>query len=238
MSDWAALEAALEQHKPTVWWRDDDAVAGTPQLEQLLKLAESAGAPITLAVIPGRLSPSLPPAVKGRNVTIAVHGWTHTNHAPASEKKAEFRNHRPSIAMANELKRGKTIIDEAFNEQALPLFIPPWNRMTTDLPLYACGYTGVSIFGQRDIITQDSIIRFDAHLDPIDWRSTRSVISDQVFINKIIDLLKSKAPIGLMTHHLVHDEAIWSSCTRLITLLTRKGANWISAGDLLTRVPK
>ena len=35
-----------------VWWRDDDAITVTPQLDQLVDLSERIGLPVHLAVIP------------------------------------------------------------------------------------------------------------------------------------------------------------------------------------------
>ena len=235
MTDWTKLDAELERRTPTLWWRDDDAVADTPALHRLMDLADSVDAPLTLAVIPGNLEDSLAPAVAGRNVTTAVHGWSHTNHAPPDGKKAEFRDHRPQPTLMDEAKKGKEVLGAAFGPQALPLFIPPWNRMDEGLPLAAHGYRGVSIFGQREISHTHNLIRFDSHLDPIDWRGTRSAISTQLMADQIADLLAIDAPIGLMTHHLVHDEAIWSLCEELVSRLAGAGTQWISARDLLTR---
>ena len=62
MSDWRGLEIELELGRgpgatSTLWWRDDDAVTATPELERLLGLARLPGGapvPLCLAVIPGR----------------------------------------------------------------------------------------------------------------------------------------------------------------------------------------
>jgi len=106
--------------------------------------------------------------------------------------------------------------------------------MSPEIPLAGCGYEGISVFGQREIARENGLIRFDAHIDPIDWRGSRSAVSKETIVNELINLLKTNAPIGLMTHHLVHDEAIWSLCSDLVTHLTSKGAHWISARNLLT----
>jgi hypothetical protein len=235
--DWSKIDAALEKRAPSLWWRDDDAVADTPALHRLMALAESVEAPLTLAVIPGNLSDSLAKAIEGRIVTTAVHGWTHTNHAPSSEKKAEFRAHRPQTILLEEAQKGKAILDDAFGVQSLPIFVPPWNRIAPDLPLSECGFTGISVFGEREITAEHNLKRFDSHIDPIDWRGSRSAVPMQQILDQISELLTSEAPIGLMTHHLVHDEAIWAVCRDLVTRLTRAGATWMSARDLLTRAP-
>ena len=233
MTDWTAFDAALEQYQGVFWWRDDDAITDTDSLHRLMALADSVDAPLTLAVIPANLEASLPDAVAERNVTVAVHGWSHTNHAPVDEKKAEFRAHRPREVLLNEAAEGKKRLDEAFGKQSLPLFIPPWNRMIEGLELSDIQYRGVSVFGQREITDTNGLVRFDAHIDPIDWRGARSAIDLQIIINELADLMASKSPIGIMTHHLVHDEAIWELITVLITRLKQAGATWGSAHDLL-----
>jgi len=185
MTDWRAFDEALERYTGAFWWRDDDAIADTAPLRALMDLADSVEAPLTLAVIPANLDASLPKAVSDRNVTVAVHGWSHTNHAPEKEKKAEFRAHRPSSVLLDEAKRGKTCLDEAFGSQALPLFIPPWNRMDEGLPLSELGYRGLSVYGQREITHHNGLARFDSHIDPIDWRGTRSSVDFHIIINKL-----------------------------------------------------
>ena len=50
---------AAEGREATFWWRDDDAVAATPALDRLLRLTESGGVPLALAVIPAPAEPGL-----------------------------------------------------------------------------------------------------------------------------------------------------------------------------------
>jgi hypothetical protein len=235
MTDWSRFDAALERGSPQFWWRDDDAVAESPALHRLMDLAESVNAPLTLAVIPGNLEGSLPTAIKDRDVTVAVHGWTHTNHAPDSEKKAEFRAHRPVAEMLKEAAKGKSILDAEFGAQALPLFIPPWNRVAPDLPLATSGYQGVSVFGQREISRDGNLTRLDAHIDPIEWRGSRSAVPAQQIVDQITDLLVVDEPIGLMTHHLVHDDAIWALTEALVQRISSAKGAWVCARALLTR---
>lgn len=233
MTDWSRFDAALERSAATFWWRDDDAISETPALHRLMDIADGIGAPLTLAVIPGHLEDSLPAAVKDRDVTVAVHGWTHTNHAPPNEKKAEFRAHRSLSDIRDDLERGKAVLEAAFGGQALPLFIPPWNRIDADLPLAESGYQGVSVFGQREISRSGTLTRFDAHIDPIDWRGTRSAVQAQQVVDQITDLLAQDEPIGLMTHHLVHDDAIWTLTEALVERISKTQGRWVSAGAFL-----
>src|SRR5207247_4242563 len=63
-----------------LWWRDDDAVTVTPQLNKLLELAGEV--PVALAVIPALARPELATALRGWPlVAVMQHGWQHANRA-------------------------------------------------------------------------------------------------------------------------------------------------------------
>ena len=87
---WPDLVAELDRwgetgHVASLWWRDDDAVAPTPELTALLQVAGAA--PVALAVIPAEASPELPGFLDNApQVAVLQHGWRHTNHAAAGAK--------------------------------------------------------------------------------------------------------------------------------------------------------
>lgn len=233
--DWSPLDAAMERRAPILWWRDDDAVETTPALDRLLTLAASVDAPLTLASIPARTTERLARRVRDEtSLTVAVHGWAHESHAAEGEKNAEFGAQRPLAVRMEEAGRGLRVIEDRFGDHALPVFIPPWNRIAPDMPeaLAQSRFRGLSVYGEREP-HHTPLPRFDAHLDPIDWRGTRSAVDPAGFIAHIVDLMESDAPIGLMTHHLVHDDAIWDLVEAVVTHLTRRGARWVSLGDLI-----
>jgi predicted glycosyltransferase len=106
--DWSPLDRALDRAKDQgcplrFWWRDDDAVADTPQLDRLLGLARRYDAGIGLAVIPDGIDASLAARLTQEPKAVAlVHGRRHANHAPADDKKAEFGAHRPLDVLASD----------------------------------------------------------------------------------------------------------------------------------------
>jgi len=233
--DWSPLDAALARRAPVLWWRDDDAVEPTPALDRLLALAEGVGAPMTLATIPARTTDALAARLAATPTRAAVHGWAHDSHAPEGEKNAEFGPHRPLALRMAEAERGLRVVAETFGPQALPVFIPPWNRLAPDMPgaLAGAGYRGLSTYAER-IPRTTPLLRFDAHLDPIDWRGTRSAVDPAGFVARICTLMQeSDAPIGLMTHHLAHDPAIWALVETVVTRLTAGGARWTSLAALI-----
>lgn len=232
--DWSPLDAALEGKSPVFWWRDDDAVVPTPQLDRLLSLTESVGAPLLIASIPAHTTAALCGRLRGSGVAVGTHGLTHLNHAPADQKKAEFGAHRPLDTLVADAKAGKGRIDAVFDDLAAPIFIPPWNRIAPDLaePLAEMGFTGYSAYAQREP-SLEPLIRLDALIDPIEWRGTRSAVSPDTLIRHIAALLESDAPIGLMTHHLVHDDAIWELTEALVKRISERGAQWKSATEII-----
>lgn len=233
--DWTRLDAALARRPATVWWRDDDATVPSPALDRLLSLSGALDAPLTLAAIPAEATEALARRVaQAPSVTVAVHGWRHANHAPEGEKKAEFGDHRPADPMRAEAWQGLALLGDLFGARTAPVFVPPWNRFAPDLPdmLAEIGYRGFSAYAQR-LPTGRPLVRFDAHLDPVDWRGTRSAVAAQPFVDRIVDLLEQDAPIGLMTHHLVHDDAIWDLVEAVVRRIAAGGGFRVSLPALL-----
>jgi hypothetical protein len=75
IDNWAQIGAAA-----TFWWRDDDAITDTCQLDDLLACAGQT--PVALAVIPNLVDRSLSKRIAScRSVTVLQHGWRHANHA-------------------------------------------------------------------------------------------------------------------------------------------------------------
>ena len=68
--------------------------------------------------------------------------------------------------------------------------------------------------------------RIDAHVDLIDWQSgsarepkgVADAIVGQLRLRRRA-FLPARAPIGLLTHHCVHDEAIWRLLEDMIMVL-------------------
>lgn len=233
--DWAPLDAALEARSPVLWWRDDDGVAPSAALERLLASTAKVGAPLMLASISRDATEALAMRLQGEpSVTVAPHGWGHTNHAPATEKKAEFGAHRPLATIASEAAQAKARIDALFGPQAVPVFVPPWNRISENVAgaLRGAGYSALSTYGLRGIGTE-ALPRLDAHIDPVDWRGTRSAIDPDTLIAHVAALIEDGHPIGLMTHHLMHDDAIWTLTDALARRLTERGGKWVDIRDLL-----
>ena len=252
-----ALSDALQQRqdagKPVRFWlRDDDAVEPGEALDHLLSMTQAHGVPVTLAVIPAfsgealaqRLTP-LP------HVDVAVHGWAHVNHAPATEKKQELGAHRPLEEVCAELQRGLQHLQQWHGPQCVPLLVPPWNRISASLiPLLpSIGFQAVSTFAD---ISFESIPMINTHVDIIDWKADRgrsrgssrdhsrydiraSRPADELFAEITARLLAGCELTGVLTHHLVHEPQAWDFLEQLFELTADHPAvEWRAVSDLLS----
>ncbi len=229
--DWRPLDAALRRREEdgapvAAWWRDDDAVTASPALDRLLTLARAAGWPVGLAVVPGRIEPSLPERIAGEpGLDVLVHGLVHRDHAPPGEKKAEFGPHRPLPEMEEDVVRALRLAQDAFPGKALPVFVPPWNRIAPDLAarLPALGYRALSTF-RADRRRLPSLAPLETHLDPIDWHGTRGLADRDGLVRDLAAAIDGAAPVGLLTHHAIHDEAVWAFLAALLDRLAASPA--------------
>jgi hypothetical protein len=248
--DWSPLNTELvlwrEQDLTLpLWWRDDDAIEPTTALEQLCAMSEELGVPVHLAVIPAHASKALATRLAASPGMIpVVHGWAHQNHAPASEKKAEFRAHRPIDATTRDAKDGLDHLRTLFGPSLTPMFVPPWNRIDREVvrELPALGYRVLSTATPRKAaLAAPGLWQINTHLDPIDWRGTRGLVSQEYLISQLVQHLQDRRtgmadnsePYGLLTHHLVHDEDIWKFTREVLTrLLDGPARVWTMAETL------
>jgi hypothetical protein len=224
-----------------LWWRDDDAIAPSRALDRLLALAEGFGAPLHLAVIPGPAKDALAERLRQAARAFAIpHGWQHQNHAPAGEKKAEFGAHRPTRIMLGEVAHGWRRIEKMFGPRALPVFAPPWNRVCPAIVegLAGAGIAAVSTFAPRKTkYPSPNLLQVNTHLDPVAWRAGGGLMDPAALAAEIVAQLSDRRegradnaePFGLLTHHLAHDERVWSFIAALVEVLTQNGvATWAS----------
>jgi hypothetical protein len=234
--DWSPVKAALDHAQSLkrtidIWWRDDDAIMPSPQLEHLLSLAQQMRMPIALACIPKNCRQSLAERLKTEtHIDALVHGYTHTNYAPAGEKKIEFGAHRPVNICLQDAHSGLMELQAIFGSSLLPVFVPPWNRIDDEITAHLAelGYCGLSTFNTRSApYGAVNLMQINTHIDPIAWHAGGSLVSAQALVDltaknietRLVQPPQMAEPIGLLTHHLVHDEAIWDFCTQWIDVL-------------------
>ena len=225
------------------WLRDDDAIEPTTRLDQFLDITGKYNIPVMLAVIPEHTKASLAERLlQSPHAAPVVHGWGHTNHAPKGEKSQELGGHRPHQIVINELAKGMEKLTNLFGPSLLPVLVPPWNRIDPNLlpMLPDIGFRAISAFGRKPMSKAvDMLSVINTNVDLIDWKGTRGCRNhDDLIVEIANELAESRAgddrPIGLLTHHLVHDLAVTEFLDAFFQLVDRQqSATWVKAADLL-----
>lgn len=221
------------------WLRDDDAVAPTLALEELLALTGEHRVPLLLAVIPKSTERNLVDRLHDAgHVRIGLHGWSHANHAPPSEKKQEFGPHRPQETMLREVETGRQRLESLFGSRFVPVFVPPWNRMDRTLVprLPEAVIAMLSTFGPRR--GAGPLRELNSTVDIIDWHGNRGGREEGELAAEIVAQLRrafdgGQEAVGVLAHHLVHDAAAWRFLGRLFSETARHpGCRWRTFAEL------
>jgi peptidoglycan/xylan/chitin deacetylase (PgdA/CDA1 family) len=262
-ADWPDLVAELDRwgeagRVASLWWRDDDATVASPKLANLLRLAREA--PVALAVIPALAQEDLADALRGTpSVAVLQHGWRHANQA-AQGKKSEYPNEREPAMVAVELAAGRARLAELFGPRARPVFVPPWNRFAPALlpALVDSGVAALSTMalstmalstmaastkaGQAPVCLPRGLAAIDVHVDVTDWKGNRGFIGTAAALGALTDWLRARRladddaarPIGILTHHLVMDDATAAFLDCLVALVgAHAAARWTSVAEFL-----
>ncbi len=241
--DWTVLEDALAESirggsAPVFWWRDDDAVEATPALERLLSFVERYGTGLLVASIPSGSTPGLAARLRPvPGLSVAVHGISHSNNAPADRKKQELGEFGDEDETIRNLGHALVRMRNLFGDQCLPVLVPPWNRISRSIAerLPDAGYKGLSCYGDESRTPGGNGLRIaNTHVDPIFWRGGGGLLPPEQLLGGISETIRHRPghPIGLLTHHLVHDDDIWGFLEGFCERVSRAGAGWIAPADL------
>lgn len=243
---WRAAERVA-----TLWWRDDDAVAPSPLLDRLLEIARDV--PIALAVIPAEVEPELgtwlsrsSPSARRPRLGVLQHGWRHSNHSVGG-KKSEFPASRASEDVRFDLAGGRARLTHLFGSRALPILVPPWNRFDdSHLPLLAgCGIRAISRMYERSgVSSTPGVTEVNVHVDLVAWGGDRGFIGEKAALSAIVGHLRARRlgcardePTGILTHHLVQDEAADAFLQQLVAITGgHPAACWLDGFEIFAPV--
>lgn len=233
MSSWSDVDAEIGRWRDAsrsvdLWWRDDDAIEPTPELDRLLALRRAADVPLALAVVPARAGEALAARLDAEDgVVVLQHGYAHANHAGAAEKKIELGLQRPAMMVLGELGAGWLALERLFGARARPILVPPWNRIAPGLvpALPEIGFAGLSTFGARQRPEPvRGFVQINTHVDLVDWHAGRSFAGEAVVLEQLARALacarEVAEPIGILSHHLAMDEPAWDFLKSLWGRLT------------------
>ncbi len=224
------------------WWRDDDAVEDSPALQRLLDSTDRREIPLLLAVIPDLARPELADTIARTSyVDLAQHGCTHKNNAGLNEKKIELGGVLNDETVLRALANSRSMFETMFSGRVVDILVPPWNRIRPSLipQLPTLGLLRLSRY--RTLSRSDTlgVREIDTEIDIVDWRGTRGFIGEREVIEQLTDRLAQRrqgmltGPLGVLTHHLVHDAGCWQFMERLGTFVSdHPAAKWLRIAEL------
>ena len=240
--DWSPLDDALAACRRDgislpFWWRDDDAIAPGAALDQLAVLSLHSDLPVHLAIVPALAQQNLAAAIDTDRLIPVVHGWAHRDHSGGVGKKNEFMSPRDDAIQ--DTANAMTHMRSLFGAALRPMFVPPWNRINDNVTqaLARQGFSALSTFGPRR--SPDAAIgltQINTHIDPVWWKGTRDLVEPDRLIAQAAGHLKARRtgvedrdePFGLLTHHLVHTDAIWDFTAAFVQRILDGGATaWV-----------
>jgi peptidoglycan/xylan/chitin deacetylase (PgdA/CDA1 family) len=234
----------------SVWVRDDDATDVTEALNQLERIARRFSIQIGLAVIPAKVEQALITHLEPRSEAFypMCHGYMHTDHGTEGNP-SEFGDDRPLAALAEEARLASAAFSTHFRRP--PVFVPPYSSISPHLErrLTQFGFKRLSNIPtktqrglaklHRSISRLPRLPRYlamavpnvDIHVDVIDWGANSAKSSHQVASELLGELrmrrkgyIPPHIPIGVLTHHLVHNGLIWQSFEELLENLAAEPA--------------
>jgi hypothetical protein len=116
-----------------------------------------------------------------------------------------------------ELATGWMALERLFGPRALPVMVPPWNRIAPVLvpTLPEIGYRGLSTFGPRlRVHPVRGLLQVNTHVDLIDWKGGRVFAGEETMLSGLVTALAQARsgggePIGILSHHLAMDAGAW-----------------------------
>ncbi|QDZ02677.1 polysaccharide deacetylase [Nitratireductor mangrovi] len=246
MNDFAELDTELKRWSadgitPRFFLRDDDAIEPGPALDRLLNLTRRFDVPLLLAVIPALATSALAERLVGEPlVTPCTHGYAHRRHTPVSEKAVELGGGRPVEDILAELSLAHRRMHALFGDRLSGILVPPWNRIAPEVAarIHELGFTGLSVHAWKPAGSQ--LPEINTQIDIVDWhdgRRGRSLIWAAEETARRLRRARERggAPLGILSHHLVHDEQAWVTLEGLISHLRTKHALAFRRADDLVR---
>ena len=123
-------------------------------------------------------------------MAVAVHGWSHANHAPQGSKKQELGLHRPAETVCAELAAGLALLAGLHGKARCRCWCRRGTGSTPALipRLAPLGFTGLSVFGKPFAAPLPVI---NSTVDIIDWHVTRGCRDHGTLVREIVAQLRA-----------------------------------------------
>lgn len=206
----AALDRGTGNNGPSLFFRADDVGAGGRAFEALCRVFRHYEVPLAMAVVPAWLSEvrreqlfqtaPLEEPIWGWH----QHGWRHINWQREG-KKSEFGEQRPFEKQWRDLYQGRQKMEEIFGDHFVPVFSPPWNRLShaTLRILQELDFQAVSVAGPlpRTVRSGVTLPNYRVQLDLHTRKGKNAEADYDVLVEELGALLTKREPVGIMIHH-------------------------------------
>lgn len=220
------IENALDAHNTPirVWFRADDVAAPGTIWTSCCDVFLRHRTPLSPALVPAWMSlarwKTLYKVAHGAEWGWHQHGWQHRNHEPEGELKNEFGSFRPVQEQRQDIQRGVEKLHKTIGSAFIPVFTPPWNRMSQQaiLGLRDQGLSGLSRSCGSAPACPDGLTEFPVHVDLHTRRSPEAEKDRQALLKEFGDALKT-GTCGFMLHHQRMNEHALAFLETLLTVL-------------------
>lgn len=195
--------------KSLIFFRADDIGVPGVAFKALCRIFAYFNVPLALSVVPSWLNEAriqylfqtAPPSEP--LWSWHQHGWRHTNWEKEG-KKSEFGTSRNENQKWQDLWKGFNRMKEIFNGHFVPVFTPPWNRVSSDTLtlLPKLGFKAVST--DQKLMLRGNLSKlknFRIHLD----LHTRKGLKYKSEFDELLEdckrLFTIREPAGIMIHH-------------------------------------
>ena len=246
----APLRAELELWQASgrscpFWWRDDDLVCASPELNTMALVAAEAHVPVLAAVIPARVDDRLGEDTKGMTgLSFCQHGYAHKSHAAAGAPSSEFGSGRSSSVVAREIEEGCLRLQGLFGARFIPVFVLPWNRIAADfVPLIEeYRFLGLSQFRDEPPPPDSKLIMVHCDLEILRWSAASKATCKPTptLVLELVKLLVERRvsaaepePLGVLTHHLAMKDDAWQFMRALFAVTAEFSVvRWLPAAEI------
>jgi predicted glycosyltransferase len=205
--------------------RDDDIDEDEERLRHLLDIGLANGVPLSLAVIPGRLTEAGIRLLKEHKrfhpalIELHQHGWLHLNHE-VNGRKCEFGPSRSLAQQLADIAEGKAVLAEIFGDRFYPAFTPPWNRCTAET-LAVLDQLGFAVFSKDngEPVTGYSFREISITLDLFTWLNGAQLKPPAELTGELVRQMAAGLVIGLLLHHKVMDGEAFAFLGQLLAEL-------------------
>lgn len=221
----------VEKRGIDIFLRDDDIDEDEETLRQLIDISLANSIPLNLQIIPHHLTASTIRLLKQQKkfhptlLELNQHGWQHLNHEKEG-KKCEFGFSRTFEQKFEDISRGKTLLEEVFEDKFYPVFTPPWNRCAEDT-FKVIDRLGFKVFSKDkggQPVTGFRFREISTTLDLYRWKGGPVMRSQEEIVRQLVFQIENLRVIGILLHHKVMNQKAFNFLDILLCVL-RKYSN-------------